>query len=186
MDEMSDDDEVYGDTDPNTLPAVDDGQGASAGDGLPGYPVDGHPDWRAGVPRSGNGVLGMARVSDLVARPGQGDARMTPVSDPVLEWEQNSWRWNDPEAIAYDLDRKQRQLAEAKTVGNAAGIVGLGQRGLAKIKPTTGIGVATSLPATVAATGVGLYMHKVEAPRIEEEIKALQSRLNQLRGAVGV
>lgn len=178
---MSDDDpEVHGDA----------GPGMSAGDGLPGYPVEGHPDWRAGLFGPGGGILGMARVSDLAARPssgdqapfaGQGDRRLMRVSDPVLDWEQNSWRWNDPQAIAYDLDRKQRQLAEANVLATAGGLVGYGQRRLDKNKPSTGIGVGSSPAAKAAVAGVSAYMHFMEAPRLKQEIDALQTRLNQLR-----
>jgi hypothetical protein len=81
MDEMSDDydDEVYGDTDTNSLPDDDTGQGAPAGDGLPGYPINGRPDWRAGVSGSGNGLLGMARVDQTPVR--AGDPTVLLVSD---------------------------------------------------------------------------------------------------------
>jgi hypothetical protein len=98
MDGMSDldkdySDEVYGDTDPNNPPDGEANQGASAGDGLPGVPVDGYPGWRAGVPGASN-LLGLVRTSDLVARPGDdpparlqlgtggGDPRLILASDP--------------------------------------------------------------------------------------------------------
>lgn len=73
-----DEDDIYGDTDPNNIPDDDAAadQNASAGDGMPGYPVGGSPGWRAGAFGSGNGLLGMARVSDLVARPGDTPAPM--------------------------------------------------------------------------------------------------------------
>jgi hypothetical protein len=74
MDEMSDDyaGEFYGDTDTNNLPDGAAAQGASAGDGLPGYPVDGQSSWRAGAFGSGAGLLGLIKVSDPAG--GQGDA----------------------------------------------------------------------------------------------------------------
>jgi hypothetical protein len=186
---MSDEFDIYGDADTGDVAAAQgDGMGdaaaaaapGSAGDGLPGYPVEGHPDWRSGVFRSGRGLLGMARTSDLVARPGD-DARLMQVSDPVLDWEQNSWRWNDPEALAYDLDRKQRQLAEANALAGAATAVRVGQGQLDKYKPSTGIGVGSSPLARAASLGLGAYMKFGEAPRIQGEIDALQARLNQLR-----
>jgi hypothetical protein len=67
-DEMADED-LYGDTDPNNVP--DDGaeQDASAGDGLPGYPVDAYPGWRAGAFGSGDGLLGMTQVTDSSGAP---------------------------------------------------------------------------------------------------------------------
>ena len=68
--------EFYGDTDANNLPDGGPGQDMSAGDGLPGYPVDGQPGWRAGAFGSGDGLLGMTRVSNLLARPGNGSAAM--------------------------------------------------------------------------------------------------------------
>lgn len=105
---MSDD--AYGDTDRDDRAQDQVGKDTAAGDGLPGVPVDGLPGWRAGVFGSNGGMLGMARVSELVARPqggaaayGPGGLQPTRVSDPVLDWEQDSWRWNDPEAIAFDL-----------------------------------------------------------------------------------
>jgi hypothetical protein len=72
---MSDDDygyDVYGDTDPNNVPDGGFDQDTSAGDGLPGYPVDGQPGWRAGAFGSGRGLLGLIKVSN----PSGGDAAM--------------------------------------------------------------------------------------------------------------
>jgi hypothetical protein len=185
MDEMSDDydDEVYGDTDSRNLPDGAAGQTTSAGDGLAGYPMDGHPDWRAGVFGSGNGLLGMARASDLVARTssedhlpfaGQGDPRLMRVSDPVTDWERNSWRWNDATAIAYDLDRKKRQLAQAQTLSGASNAADWGQIGAAALMDLG------SAPFAAANAAVGQYMSNLEAPRLQNEINALQSRLDQL------
>lgn len=192
---MSDDDDIYGDTDPNNMPDAGAGQNASAGDGLPGFAVDGHPDWRAGAFGSGQGLLGMARVSDLVARPGdntpatapfgmdqpagQGDPRLQQVSNPVLDQERNSWRWNDPTALAYDLDRKKRQLAQAQTMSGASDAATWGQLAL-----QGGLKLG-SLPAGAAIAGVGQYMNYVEAPMLQEEIRAIQSRLNQLAARSG-
>jgi len=171
------DDEVYGDTDPRNLPD-DAGQTTPGGDGLPGYPVDGHSDWRAGVLGPGRGLLGMARVSDLVARPSggdqapyasQGNPQLMRVSDPVMDWERNSWRWNDPEAIAYDLDRKQRQLAQAQTMANGVEAFGAASEFLPIPK---GAGLATA--------AAGAYMGHVEAARIQKEIDALKARQDEL------
>jgi hypothetical protein len=192
MDEMSDGyaDDVYGDTDTNNLPVGQAGQDTNAGDGLPGYPVDGHPAWRAGMLGSGGGLLGMAQVSDPAAQPAgddqapfaeYGDPRLMRASDPVLDWEQNSWRWNDPEAIAYDLDRKKRQLEEANFLATAGGLVGYGQGKLDKYKSSTGIGVGSSPAARAAVGGVTAYMHFMETPRLQNEIEVLQTRLNQIR-----
>jgi hypothetical protein len=183
--------DVYGDTDPNNVPDGGFGQDTSAGDGLPGYPVDGQPDWRAGMFGSGRGLLGMARVSDLAPQPsgddqapvaGRSDPRLMRVSDPVLDWEQNSWRWNDPEALAYDLDRKKRQLADAQGMANALGSAGGGQTvaSLVGKRLYSPIGALANPEAGVAGLAVGTYMGSVEAPRIQGEIKALQNRLNQL------
>jgi hypothetical protein len=97
MDGMSDDDEIsydpYGDTDPNNVPDGGFGQDTSAGDGPPGVPVEGMPGLRAGVFGAGNGLLGMARVEDLVARPG--DARLMLASDPRSSG-LGSWSKADP------------------------------------------------------------------------------------------
>lgn len=89
---MSGDDfgyDPYGDTDPNNVPDGGAGQDTSAGDGLPGVPLDGHPGLRAGVFGTGKGLLGMARVPDLLARRGDdqpfggvGDPRLMLASDP--------------------------------------------------------------------------------------------------------
>ena len=188
---MNDDDlsdEVHGDTDPSNLSDDDSGdQGApatgqtSAGDGLPGYPAGGDPGWRAGVFGSGDGLLGMAKVSDLVARPGDEAAVLQPVSDPVMDQERNSWRWNDPEALAYDLDRKQRELAEAKGVASFLGGVGDGQTAASLLgkwfKP---IGALANPEAGAAGLALGTYMGSVEAPRIQSEINAMQNQLRQL------
>lgn len=59
--------DVYGDTDPNNVPNGGGGQDTTAGDGLPGFPVDGYPEWRAGVFGAGNGLLGMMPVADAGA-----------------------------------------------------------------------------------------------------------------------
>jgi hypothetical protein len=82
MDGMSDDysDEVYGDTDPNNLPQDAAGQGAIAGDGLPGVPVDGYPGVRAGAFGSGNGLLGLIKVSNPA--PVGGEASMPAAYTP--------------------------------------------------------------------------------------------------------
>jgi hypothetical protein len=177
MDEMSDDDDLYGDTDANNVPDGDAGQDAAPGN-LPGYPVGGHPDWRAGVSGPGRGLLGMARASDLVAQrsredqasfAGQSDPRLMRVSDPVMDWERNSWRWNDPTAIAYDLDRKQRQRAQAQTMANGVEAFGAASEFLPIPK---GAGLATA--------AVGAYMGHVEAERIQKEIEALKARQDQL------
>jgi hypothetical protein len=184
MDAVTDnyDGEVYGDTDPNNLPKRG-GQDASASDGLQGYPLDGQTGWRAGAFRAGAGLLGMARVSDLVARPGDGQAQLMPVSDPVMDWEQNSWRWNDPEAIAYDLDRKKRQLAEAQRINDGADAVSGGQLGLGVYgKVARGAAMAESLGLSAGTYVLGQYMNRAEIPRIQGEIDAMQTRLNQLRG----
>jgi hypothetical protein len=184
MDEMNDDDDIYGGTDSHNASDGGAGEDTSAKDGLPGYPVDGHPDWRAGVPGAGNGVLGMARVSELAPRStgdnqatlaGQGDPRLMRVSDPVLDWEQNSWRWNDPDAIAYDLDRKRRQLAEAQTLSGASNAADWGQIGAAALWRLG------SVPFAAANAAVGQYASNIAAPRLQNEINALQSRLDQLR-----
>lgn len=52
-----------------TAPAAADATGP--GDGLPGFPVDGYPEWRAGVFSAPN-LLGLVRVSDLVTAPAGG------------------------------------------------------------------------------------------------------------------
>lgn len=67
---MSDDDfsyDPYGDTDANNVPDDGSGEDASAGDGLPGVPVEGHPGWRAGVFSAGRNLLGLVPTSRLVA-----------------------------------------------------------------------------------------------------------------------
>lgn len=196
----------YGDTDPNNIPDGEQNVAASVSgpgptppsDGLPGSQVDGHPAWRVGVFASRRNVLGLVPASNLAARDdialetslsgasramsgGLGDPRLMRVSDPVLDQEQNSWRWNDPDALTYDLDRKQRQLAEARNLATAAGLVGKGQSALAGARAATGVGILSTLPATAASAGVGFYMKNVEAPRIQGEIDVLQGRLNQLR-----
>lgn len=200
---MSDDYDYYGDTDPNNMPGDDDGGGqdaapspapqpapTSALDGLPGVPVDGHPGLRAGVFGSGNGLLGIARVSDLVARPGDGAPatlqlaadRAPTISDPVLDWEQNSWRWNDPDALAYDLDRKQRQLEDAKRIIDGTDVATGGQLGLGVAgKIMHGVDIADSLGLAGGTYLLGQYMSRSEIPRIQGEVDAIQARLNELR-----
>ncbi len=136
---------------------------------LPGYPVAGHPEWRAGVPGAGN-LLGMVKFASS-------DPLTTKIADGIQpgrsgasDYETQSWRWNDPDALAYDLDRKQRQLNQAKGIANSAEAAG----GVGTIFPPSravGAGVA----------GVGAYFGHVEGPRLEAEIQALKDRLDQLR-----
>lgn len=203
---MSDEFDIYGDADTGDVADAqwDGGPTAAAafpnpeGDDLPGFPVDGHPQWRAGIFGSGRGLLGMARVSDLVARPRANapatlqfgtdqandgrDPRLQTVSDPVIDQELSSWRGNDP-AFAYDIDRKKRQLAESQalSLGSFGGSVA--QQALAdmaKVAPSAeALGFAS--PLAWAGIGLGGYMGFVEAPRIQGEIDAMQTRLDELR-----
>lgn len=75
----------YGDTDPNNVADGGADQDTSAGDGLPGYPVDGYPARRAGVFGSGDGLLGMTQEASA------GVAQATPqVSAPqtsAIDWD---------------------------------------------------------------------------------------------------
>lgn len=113
---------------------------------------------------------------------GGGDPRLQTVSDPVLEQEQNSWRWNDPEALAYDIDRKKRQLGDAQGMAGALGAAGSGQTvaGLLGKWGLKTVGELANPEAGVAGLALGTYMGAVEAPRIQSEIDAMQARLDQL------
>ncbi len=53
----------HGDTDQNNIPD-DQSTPPSVGDGLPGYPLIGAPGWRAGVPGSNGGALGVVQLAD--------------------------------------------------------------------------------------------------------------------------
>lgn len=171
------------------------------------YPILGHSGWRAGVAGADN-LLGIVNLSassagrnpsaapatppaDDADAPyaGPSDPRLTPVSgkgpiDPsgALTYETDSWRWNDPEAVDYDLYRKQQELAEAQVEANAAEAIGWGQTGAAALKPLTGVGVLGSLPAAVTAQGAGTYLNHVEIPMLQREVQALQARKAQLQG----
>ncbi len=205
----------YGDTDPNNIP---DDQSApssappSAGDGLPGYPLIGAPGWRAGVPGAPN-VLGMVQVSpgdqDASAAPfaGPGDPRLIQTADGgpmnpagALDYERNSWRWNDVDALTYDLQRKQEELAQAQALMGAAGAAnratvnatskiagaaGKPDSSAAAFDPWNAARSLFSLdtPVGAATAATGAYMQGAEVPMLTQEIQALQDRLAQLRAA---
>lgn len=177
---MIDSQDMY--DDPNSLPddsgAVDQGNEGAGGDGMPGVAAEGAPGWRAGAFAHGGGLLGVVKLGGPPAADG-GDPGLVLVSDrtggdpskSLPDYETGSWRWNDPEAIAYDLDRKQGQLAQVQGMANAA----------------EGVSDASVLPAW-ASRGVGAfssYMSHFEASHLQDQIKALQARQSQLRGQGG-
>ncbi len=148
----------------------DDGAGAD----VPGY-----PGLRAGVP-GGDGALGLYR--DTVGQQ-QGDPGTVPGYQTV------SWRDTDPEAINYDLYQKQRQLRDAKTIGDVLTWGGRGQTvasAAAKAAATRGLGgLAESFGALaepytgILGAALGEYMNNVETPRLQGEIKNLKVRQKQ-------
>ena len=189
---MSDEFDIYGDADTgdvadaqgDSAPNVDEetnpnaSQTDAVGDGAPGVPVDGYPGLRAGVP-GGDGALGLYRD------PGQphGDQGAVPVFQTA------SWRDTDPEATNYDLYQKKRQLRDAQTIGDILTFGGGGQTGAAaaaKQATARGLsGLAESIGALAEpytghhGFGLGLYMDKVEKPRLQNEVQDLQARQKQ-------
>jgi 3D (Asp-Asp-Asp) domain-containing protein len=80
--------------------------GAGAGDGLPGYPIDGWPGLRAGVFGSGEGLLGILRVKqadkpvvydpNATSCPGPYDTRTMEVTGYTSGPESTGKRLGDP------------------------------------------------------------------------------------------
>jgi hypothetical protein len=195
----------YGDTDSNNEPDADDAGApasppvaslaASATPTSPagGVPLDGAPGWRAGDFAGGSGLLGITRVSNPAPKSGSNAAN--PAANGVPDYIAQSWRWNDPDAINFEIDRKQRQLADAQTIAKAggylgpagdAGILAAGlpkSVGLPGILGTGALGTALELSALpAAAVGLnGAYMGGTEVPRIQNELKGLRQRLDQLQ-----
>jgi hypothetical protein len=191
------------------FPNEDDGDDAAPASGAPqaGYPIAGHPAWRAGVPGADN-VLGVVQVPPVTggqgAAPvagapwdagmanftGPNDPRLMQVADQgqadpsgALDYERNSWRWNDPDALNYDMQRKQEELAEAQGLANGADAVAGGQlaNGVAS-KVGRGVAAANSLGLTIGGFVLGESMNRGEIPMLQNEIQAIQGRLAQLRG----
>ena len=177
---MSNEFDIYGDAD--TGDAAEDGGpdaggDASAaspptGDGSPGAPVPGYPGLRAGVFGPGGGVLGLYRAADGQDA-GSTGASLTPAAyfgkgpEVLPDYQTKSWRWNDPEAMAYDADRKQGQVGQVQGMVHA--LEALGGSGL------LGPWASRAAAATTALMGYG------EAAHLQDQHDALQARQKQLK-----
>jgi hypothetical protein len=153
--------------------------------GLPGYPLNGQPDWRVGVPGQSGGLLGLVKVSDLRPAPVAVDSSSTKPGS-TDSYETDSWRWNDPDAIAYDLDRKQRQLAEAQGISNALDFHTGGQIAASALsKALRGAVMAEGLGLSAGTFVLGQAMNRAEIPRLQAEVQTLKDRQNLLRQRPG-
>jgi hypothetical protein len=136
---------------------------ATTDDALPGVAIPGYPDLRAGAFRQGGGLLGLYRVAD---RPPAGDPSVLP------DYVTKSWRWDDPQAVHYDLDRKRGQREQVDGMAKAAGVV------------------ADYLPmpawASKAIRGAATVVGSAESRHIQDQIDALQARESQLKRPQGV
>jgi len=200
------DPDEYGGADPSTLP-VDSAQGGAstgAGDDLPGFPVRGAWGWRAGASDQNGGVLGMVRVppdgqaTSAASFAGPNDPRLIKTAggapmnpSGALDYERNSWRWNDPDALNYDLQRKEEQLAQARTM---AALGGMANRASGVVTKRAGVAspggilgdvfnfLKSDNPVGAAGAATSAYMTGVESPMLQNEIQAIQARLTQLQG----
>jgi hypothetical protein len=136
---------------------------ATSADGLPGLGIPGYPDLRAGAFGYGDGALGLYRVAD---RRSPGDPSVLP------DYMTKSWRWNDPEAVNYDLDRKRGQREQVEGMAKGAGVI------------------ADYVPmpawASKAVRGGAALVGDAESRHIQDQIDALQFRQTQLKGRQGV
>jgi hypothetical protein len=186
---MSPTDETYAADDDNA-PAMNPQPAVAAttvGDGQPGVPVAGYPGLRAGVP-GGSGALQLYRSGD----DGASGAHLILTADhapndgasALPDYITKSQRWNDPDALAYELDRRQRQLGDAQALSLGSAGAGVAQQGIADLaKVAPGAEALTfASPLAWAGIGTGAYMGFVEAPRLQNQVDALRTRLNQLRG----
>jgi hypothetical protein len=114
------------------------------------------------------------------------DKRPVQPSGALPSYETDSWRWNDPDAVAYDLDRAQRSLGESQGLANALEVFG-GLQNLAGVgtKGLKAIGLLTDAPLGLAGFAYGAYLGHVETPRLQGQVQALQRRLDQLKGQSG-
>jgi hypothetical protein len=111
-----------------------------------------------------------------MAGPGntQADARLIRASyfgkgrDVLPGYQTKSWRWNDPQALAYDADRKRMQIGQVQGMADAI----------------EGVGIAGVLPPWVGrAVGItGALLGHAESAHLEDEHNALEDRRKQLKG----
>ena len=159
---------------------------AAADDGLPGLAIDGYPGLRAGAFADGKGVLGLYRAPTGPIGGGQtpaigngffiqaADHGSSGAPSALPDYITKSWRWNDPEALKYDLDRKQGQRSQAQIMS-----------GIGDVADTLGDVADWVAEPRVQAAAKGLHafgniMKKVDPDQIQKQINELQTRQDQL------
>ncbi len=104
----------------------------------------------------------------------------------VNDYERYSWRWNDPSALAFDLDRARESRREADAIGSAAALLsGLNTvtgalQESSRGRPLPGI-LARALPRPVTLGAVAANQAATwEKVNRDKEIAQLQARLREL------
>lgn len=180
---MSNEFDIYGDADTSDVadaqghggPDVQGDAGMIApltgavGDGSPGVAVAGYPDLRAGVFGEGEGALGLYRVVDRASAGGRSS---------LPDYITKSWRWDDPQAINYDLNRMRGELPLAQVMSGAGDVA------------SAAGDVADYVPLVPGIVPKGLHafgklMKNSDPAHIQDQIDELQDRQNQLRAGRG-
>ena len=155
---------------------VDVASSGAADDGLPGVTVAGYPGLRAGAFGQGGGALGLYRVDHDQDSDAAG-GHLIPAAyfgkgpDVLPDYQTKSWRWNDPEAMAYDADRKRMQLGQVQGMTHALEGVGL-------------LNKLPNWPARIVG-GASLLLGYGESTHLQDQLDALEARHKQLKGRSG-
>ena len=189
----------YGDTDANNVPDGGEGQDTTAGDGLPGYPLRGSPDWRAGVPGVTSNLLGLSRTADLGVQATGGETTATP-SAGHIDWPFIHGSESHQLSVYVPVDNSQHVVGHSgPTVGygfdmgqhSAADLrsLGLSPRVIDMLTPYLGrqgdpaLAYVKSHPLEMAAPDVGSIDQAMQA-RTSKEIAAKFDADSQI-GAFG-
>ena len=137
----------------------------------------------------GNGMLDpasfpKAAAAPLKTPPANRNYRQYGVSVPtpgVSDYERNSWRWNDPSALKFDLDDARRKAAEGRRMESAAGSAGDAATLLGSLPAAGGflgrlLGGGASGLAVMGAGKLGGW----DAAHWDNATRQLETRLRQL------
>lgn len=163
----------------------------------------GGPDQGASVPGTfdlrGGGRGGLVEMAPQ-ARPARGQDAPPPSNEDQAQsdrealgdYETDSWRWNDPEAIRYDVEMARRKLREAQIIAGLFGASAGGRAAANLARARGGAAVAGALggrvvgallgPEVGAAVYVGGAASAYEVRQWERRLRALERRLAELGG----
>ncbi len=110
-----------------------------------------------------------------------------PLPNGVSDYERSSWRWNDVDALRYDLDEARRNAANARKMASLGGIrnaqlLGNVARYAGAFPSLFGSGLARAVlsPPATALTALVQTTGQADAPHWEGAARQIEARLRHL------